>query len=246
MQAKLREFMAGLSFLTRLAPARIYSEKEMGCALLYFPLVGLVLGLVLLCPLWLGLAAGKPALQALYFVAGNAFLTRALHWDGWADLFDGMGSTRHGAEFFAVVKDSRIGVFGALALVLGVGAQLVAAFYCLQDGRLAPLLWAVVAGRCTVAPVVSLAGATTQSSLGRLMYTAFKPNMLWTALVCALLSGLLLAGFFAACLGFALALPGVLFLSRLAEREGGVNGDFFGAAIIWGELSALLAAALST
>lgn len=236
--------MAGLSFLTRLAPARIYSENEMGCALLYFPLIGLVLGLVLLFPLWLGLAAGKSALQALYFVAGNAFLTRALHWDGWADLFDAMGSTRHGAEFFAVLKDSRIGVFGALALVLGVGAQLVAAFYCLQDGRLALLLWAVVAGRCTVAPLVYRGGASTSSSLGRLMYTAFKPNMLWTALAFAAVSGLLLVGPATTGLAFVLAFPGVFFLARLAEREGGVNGDFFGAAIIWGELSALLAATI--
>ncbi len=243
----INEFLAALSFLSRLAPARIYAEREMGRSLRFYPPAGLALGLAAVAPLFLGLWAGKPLLQSWFFVVWLAFLTRALHWDGWADLFDALGSGKRGEKFFEVLKDSRIGVFGGVALALGLLGQFILVYYCLEanGAGLAALVWAVLAGRCCVAPLFARAGTASCSSLGRLIGAGLDGGALYVSVVFAFVAGGLCVGFQAMLFGFLIASAGVIWLGRVARREGGLNGDFIGAGIIWGEFSALLGVMLA-
>ena len=90
-------------------------------SLSWAPLVGGVLGLGTGACGWL-LARSLPPLPAAWGTCGlYALAGWALHLDGWSDLADGFGSGRRGEALREVMKDSRIGGFGALALVWGVG-----------------------------------------------------------------------------------------------------------------------------
>ncbi|MDR1124742.1 MAG: adenosylcobinamide-GDP ribazoletransferase [Deltaproteobacteria bacterium] len=250
--------MLALSFLSRLAPARLAAEGEIAASLAWYPLAGLVLGLALALPFALPLVllgqtfpffpAAQAWLAGLAFTALHAWLTRALHWDGWADLFDAMGGGHTPETFQKILKDSRLGAFGGIALALGLAGMLLGSSSCLAAGAWPALLWAVLLGRCLVAPLAWQAKPMPGSSLGRLLlrparstrHAALAPI---TAPVFALLAGFACVGVPTALAALAAALAGVLFLRRLAARQGGLNGDYLGAAITWGELAGLLTAA---
>lgn len=218
------------------------SEKEMGLACVYYPAAGLALGLALTLPPAMGFFAGASWVQAWLYVALSAWLTRALHLDGFADLLDALGSGATGDSFQAVLKDSRMGAFGCAGLVLLLSGQIVMTEYCLHQDRLLPLLCAPVFGRCLPMLLASVAPANPRAVLGKLLAGAPRKAALATAG-----AGLALPLLFLPPAGFALllALTAVClaFLRRIALREGGYNGDFCGFIIVCGESAILLTAA---
>src|SRR5581483_615259 len=125
--AVLRPALAAFTFLTRLplrtgvaaGGAGVDMAADLGRSLPYFPVVGAVLGGALV-------GAGRllegrlPAgLTAVLLVALLALLTGGLHLDGLADLFDALGGGRGDrARMLDIMRDSRIGAHGAVALCL--------------------------------------------------------------------------------------------------------------------------------
>lgn len=140
LNALVDDLARSLGFLSRLpVSARFFAEHsgEMSRTPRAFPLAGAVIaapcGLTLALLINLG-ASGLVA--AFVAVALQVILTGALHEDGLADTADGFGgATRERA--LEIMKDSRIGTYGVLALVLGAGLR-VAALAALAN-RLAPL-----------------------------------------------------------------------------------------------------------
>ncbi len=89
-----------------------------------FPVVGAVLGAATGAMAALGDALGlPPALSAGWALAATLLLTGALHEDGLADTADGLGGGRTPERRLAIMRDSRIGSFGALALALSLGLR---------------------------------------------------------------------------------------------------------------------------
>ncbi|NNG03660.1 MAG: adenosylcobinamide-GDP ribazoletransferase [Inquilinus sp.] len=123
------EIHASAIFLTRL-PIRWQGDMPRDLAarsLRAGPIVGAVIGLGGGLVFATGLAAGlPPALAALFAVAAQIVLTGGLHEDGLADLADGLGGGRDRMAKLEIMRDSRIGSYGALALVLAVGARALA------------------------------------------------------------------------------------------------------------------------
>ncbi len=70
------------------------------------------------------LPAGVAAVAAVFSTAATVFVTGAFHEDGLADVADGLGGARDRDRALAIMKDSRLGTFGVLALVLAVAAKL--------------------------------------------------------------------------------------------------------------------------
>lgn len=115
-------------FLTRVPlPVSVsYSEARMAATPRWYPAVGLVLGAILAAALWaLGLAF-PPVLAALLATALGLVLTGALHEDGFADVCDGLGGGATRARALEIMRDSRIGAFGAAGLGLMLGARILA------------------------------------------------------------------------------------------------------------------------
>jgi len=98
-----------------------YAPEEWRWAAAHLPLVGVVVGAFSAAAWWLARSVGLGAnLAALLGVASSVLLTGALHEDGFADAADGLGGAHGGKRALEIMKDSRIGSYGALALTFSI------------------------------------------------------------------------------------------------------------------------------
>ena len=125
MKDLFHAYILAVQFLTRIpVPVSVEpNESTARRALMFFPLVGWLLGLLLFCLWWLidlsGISSAFTA--AAIIITAETILTGAFHLDGLADTFDAFlssGTTRE--EKLSIMKDSRIGVMGATSLILSL------------------------------------------------------------------------------------------------------------------------------
>lgn len=232
-----------------------WDRAAAGRAMLAAPLVGLVLG---------ALAAGVGALVAwraggllgaVAAVAVPAALTRGLHLDGLADVADGLGSGRPAEDALRIMKQSDIGPFGVLTLLLVLLAQVAALAGTFGAspwrGALA-VLAASVTARCALAwgcrrsvPAARPGGlgamvAGTVPTAGALAVTAAAALLLAALGATDGASALVLPAAVAVGLGCALAL-----LRRCVRRFDGITGDVLGALAETAATGCLVTVALS-
>lgn len=239
-QARL--FLLALSFLTRLTTGKAATAAAMSASVPYYPLVGAAIGLALILPFYSGMFAAYPWVQAWLYVLLSAWLTRALHLDGLADLLDAAGSGKRGEDFHAVLKDSRMGAFGAVGLVMALAGHIILAGACFSAHRFAPLFFAPLFGRCLPIVLAGIAPINPKAGLGALLAAAPQARCLLFAFSAAFIGGWLCLGLVSTALCVLFSIPLLFPLASLARREGGFNGDYLGCAIVGGELIALLAA----
>jgi adenosylcobinamide-GDP ribazoletransferase len=126
----LQDIAAAFQFLTRLPLYWItYEPDALPRAAKYFPLVGLVAG-GLTAGLYCLLSTHLPiAVIALLMVLLSTLVTGGLHEDGLADVADAFGGGWNRKQVLEIMKDSRIGSFGALALIFSVGGRVLLLTY---------------------------------------------------------------------------------------------------------------------
>jgi adenosylcobinamide-GDP ribazoletransferase len=244
--SNLTSFFAALGFLTRLRVPAGAHTPDLGRSMYFFPIVGLGIGLGLTIPWMLGVAAGMPWVQAWLWLGASLYLTRGLHWDGWADLWDGWGSNARTEQFWEILKDSRMGAFGGMGLFMGLAGFVILVQEACLAQRWGVLIWAPVLGRGAAVCLTWLARDLHRpGGLARTFLLGIRSWHLYAVLGQTLLFGLFFLTWLPllASLGFCLA--GLLIFLNIARKQGGLNGDFLGSAIVWGELSALLAWAVA-
>ena len=234
----IRPFLIALQFLTRL-PVRLTGElsaTELGRSLLYYPLVGLLLGGLLSAGAWL-LASEGPILAAALLLGLWVSLTGALHLDGLADMIDAWAGGRGDrARTLALMKDPCSGPQGVTGLVLVL---------LLKFSAMAELLKAAPfeAGTCLPLLLAPLMGRTALPLL--FLTTPYvRPGGLGAALASGLSSGpakavlftvgllVLLGGGTAGAVGLVGTLICFITLRRtMINRIGGTTGDTAGALI---------------
>jgi adenosylcobinamide-GDP ribazoletransferase len=206
-----------------------------------FPLVGAAIGLVVAL-LYLGLTAlGLPNLAAAALALGaSALLTGALHEDGLADMADGFGGGRDRAAKLEIMRDSRLGTYGALILLVSFAAKLSAlatlpkvlvvpalvTCHALARGILPAMVIALPPARKDglAAAVGTPSHATAAIAAGSALVIAFVALPWTVALVAAFVAAV------CACI-----------VGRLALRQiGGQTGDVLGAAEQVAEIAILL------
>jgi len=129
------------------------SRRAAGAAMAWAPGVGLLLGAAAAAVLEVAARWGRtgPALAAVLAVITLALLTRGLHLDGLADLADGLGSRRPADQALAIMKQSDIGPFGVVTLVLTLAVQIAALARAETLGRgAAAVIAAAMAGRLSL------------------------------------------------------------------------------------------------
>lgn len=208
-----------------------------------WPVVGAVVGGIAAAVAWLGTALGlPPGPCAALVLAVQALLTGALHEDGLADTADGLmgGQTRE--RRLEIMKDSRIGSFGALALVLVTLARWSALAALIGSGSFAAVIAAAALSRAPMAVLMATLPNARPSGLSHLVG---RPAAHVAALACALALALALLTTGADALLMALsAAPLILALASAARaRIGGQTGDILGASQQLTEAAALAAAA---
>ena len=113
-------FFGAIRFFTRLPVPRWvgHSSEALGRSSRYFPAVGLLVGGIAALTFFLISFFWPKTLAVLASMAITIYITGAFHEDGWSDTVDGFGGGWEKAQILAIMKDSRIGSFGAVALVI--------------------------------------------------------------------------------------------------------------------------------
>ena len=247
----MNSFLIGLQFLTRIFVVKktVWTEESFGASVKYFPAVGAVLGLI--CSVVVGAVnqLGLPTLSGAVGFAALIVLTGGIHCDGLMDSVDGLFSGREREKILEIMKDSRAGSFGVVAMIL------VAA---LEISTLTELARLSTWWLCTAiysAPII--ARLMMVVTIGAFPYA--RPDGMGKAFAKFTTRRTIL---FAACEAILLLLPLVVvsemfFLSSAAasaialivawrfstfttEKIGGVTGDIYGAVTTLAELSALI------
>lgn len=236
--------IAALSLLSRLPMAdEAVDVGRMAAAAWAWPLAGAVIGAISGAVGWASIWAGLPAAAVAGLVlTAQALTTGALHEDGLADTADGLWGGQSPARRLEIMKDSRIGSYGVLALVLVTGLRW-SALTVLVAGGLWPAL--IAAGALSRVPMVALARRLPPARPGGLSAATGAPprGAEALALITGLAAALLLCGV-PALLAALAALAVSAWLARLAQqRIGGQTGDILGASQQLSEAAILLALA---
>ena len=119
------QFIILIQFMTRIPiPLKIsYSEKKLGKSIKFFPLVGLIIGLILyftnfLITVYLKNIFYNKTITAIFFIILEILIVGIIHIDGLADTFDGLFSYAKKEKMLEIMKDSRIGTNGTVVLIL--------------------------------------------------------------------------------------------------------------------------------
>lgn len=233
-------FLAAAGFLTRLPlPEGPWEADRLARASRYFPAAGALVGLAGGVVWWLAGLALPPALAAGLALAAMLALTGALHEDGLADCADGLGGGRGRDEALAIMRDSRTGSYGVLALVLSVGLRWAALAALAPAAGVLALVLAGGIGRAMMVPATALARYARAEGTGALVARGAGPVEVLVALGSALL--LALIGGWAGLLALMLtALVTAAFLGWMVRRVGGYTGDGLGAIAQLGEITVML------
>ncbi|HEY0138800.1 MAG TPA: adenosylcobinamide-GDP ribazoletransferase [Nannocystis sp.] len=235
MTIALRGLRAAITFLTRVPVGGFpYSDAEWRWAAGWFPAVGLLVGCACAAVDLLLLPAG-PWPAAIASVIAGLLLTGAFHEDGLADTADAMGGAYTRERLLEILKDSRVGTFGAAALTMALLLRVA----CLAAlGPAAPAV-IVVVHACSRVPPLWLMRALPyvtrdDAARSRLVARPGDPQVLLATATGALVL-LAAVGLGALSSGQALALTGVGIGAaivcgwRFVARAGGLTGDFLGA-----------------
>lgn len=138
---------AALAYFTRTPISAAIDPADLRAAPRYFPLVGAVVGLFSSAVWWLSDHILPNDISVLITVAAAILFTGALHEDGFADVCDGFGGGYDKVRVLAVMKDSRIGAFGAIGVVLLLALKTVALVHVPANRMIAVLVAAHAASR---------------------------------------------------------------------------------------------------
>jgi adenosylcobinamide-GDP ribazoletransferase len=229
----LADAKRSLAFLTRLPTGEGVTNPEGGLAdaAWTFPLVGTFVGACGGFAFWIAHAAGlAPTLSGLAAVGAACLLTGCLHEDGLADVADGFGGGSDHDSKLAIMRDSRIGAYGVIALCTSVLARVLAlAAFVDAAAALAALLAAGALSRAAIVPVMAgLPPARTDgmsSFAGRPAGATAASAVIIGAVVAVLAVGLQ-----SGLLALVVAMLSALGMAYLARRQiGGQTGDVLGA-----------------
>jgi adenosylcobinamide-GDP ribazoletransferase len=231
----ITELRAAVGFLTRIPVGRIDGyDVALARSTAYFPAVGAIVAAVGLGAWWVGATLLGPLAGAVLGVLATVVVTGALHEDGLADTVDGFwgGATRE--QRLAVMRDSRLGTYGAIAVAgdILLRVALLAPYGSddwLDVGRV--LLAGHVLGR---AAPIALAATLPPARAGGLGTRLTRPRRSELAIASVLVAAVAIGtvGPWAPVPIVAGGLAWVI-LGRAARRRiGGVTGDVYGAGVL--------------
>ena len=229
----IRPLLVTLSTYTRIPLPHVdFKEEDMGLAMCFFPLTGLIVGACIW--LWWLLAQALQLgslLRAVGFVLVPLLVTGGFHMDGFLDTADALSSWQPREKKLEILKDVHLGAFAVIKAAMYLLA-LLGLYSELQPRQLLPLALGFVLSRC----LVNLMMVRMPNARGSGMLSSFQQGQNRRALLgatglfaaLALLAGLLLS--WQAMLGglMGMALAGLWFPGMARRQFGGITGDLAG------------------
>lgn len=251
---------AAVGFLTLLPVGRVWPEGPAPRAVGWYPWIGWLIGLPVAAAVALALRVhghapvGGDMLVGALVIGAWALVTRFLHWDGLADAADGLWGGRDRDHRLEIMRDSRIGSFGAAALVFVALVQVSAVADMVHAGTVWPIVAAPVLGRFAASASGWTLPAARREGLG---LTAMERPGVYDVAVALLAVAVIhflrtpVPGFGAdgvkliavTLVGLA---AGFVTPRLLARRVGGMTGDLFGATVLIVEMVVLVAGAVAS
>jgi adenosylcobinamide-GDP ribazoletransferase len=243
----MKPLLAALQFLTVIPVRGRLTDGDFERAPVWFPLAGLVVGgLAALADLALGRLGCSPALRSILAVALLALLSGGLHLDGLADTADGLFSARPREQALQIMRDSRIGTMGVLALLFVLAVKTAALAQITGGSRANALILAPLAGRCAQAAAMGCLPYARQEGGLAAVFLRRSPRIaavwaaLWLAVAAPALAGMATGALVLASVAGAVAAMSLWVWRRI----GGFTGDTLGATSEVVEATILLAVCL--
>ena len=233
-------FLAALQFLTIIPLRRVFSEREIGHSLVYFPVVGLgIVGLLYCLDCLFILFFPLPLGSALLIVA-LVLISGANHLDGFIDTCDGMAAGRSTEQRLDIMHDSHAGSFGVVGVCCLFLLKYVSLLFLPGSYRMAALLLMPVLSRWAMVYALSAYPAARNEGLGK----TYKGQAKWWRLAIATLIAIAVSVGLMKLSGLALMaaiwLIVLILAGFLKRRLGGLTGDSYGAINEMTEVSALI------
>ena len=230
----MNRFLAAAQFLTSipLPGQRQIPAEDVGRSTVYFPVVGLVIGLVLAALNWILRLVLPSAVVNALLLAFLVMVTGALHLDGFADTCDGIAGHKSVEERWQVMRDSRVGAFGVIGIVLLLLAK-YASLNSLSVSLIVPaLIFMPVVSRWAMTYAIFAYPYARPSGLGTVFKQgASRPGLIMAtvitlAVALALLPLWQLTGL---AVMFGVWLITMLLAAYLKRKFSGLTGDNYGA-----------------
>jgi adenosylcobinamide-GDP ribazoletransferase len=234
----LNSFWLALQFLTRLpTPSNIdYSAPEWGKSAIWFPLIGMIIGIVLWGLSW-AISGSNMLFQAALITVLWVAITGALHLDGLADSVDawvgGMGSRE---KTLIIMKDPTSGPMAMSALILVLMLKLTAVYALIETQQAAWLIVIPLMARTQLLLLFLTTQYATTTGMGKAMQDQLPRAIAWWVASITLLG----CAFISVSVAIALALSLLLFIyyrQQWLKRIQGFTGDVAGA---WVEISEMV------
>lgn len=234
-------FFGAIRFFTRLpVPGWVgHSAEALNHSARYFPAVGLLVGGIGALVYWLALHLWPQPVAVLLSMAATIYATGAFHEDGLSDTVDGLGGGWEKARILDIMKDSRVGSYGVVAMVLA----LLGKFVLLSSLDPAIVPFVLLAGHAVSRFCATLLLATMDYvrddllSKAKPLATGMSGGAMLVAL-CFAIAPLAVLPLFKAAAGLVLAALATLWLARKFQRWlGGYTGDCLGATQQLAEIS---------
>ncbi len=219
--------------------AKETDERIFTSSMMFFPLVGFFIGVVCAFLSYLLSLFFSPFMTSALVVALWVVLTGALHLDGFADTVDGIGGGRDREERLAIMKDSRIGTFGAVSLFLVLILKVAFLSELTESYPIFSVILAAATGRWVISGAIMYfpsarpdgMGALFKKNCGKREFIVSSSIMGAVSLFCLAVGGPVVV-----LLTAAAAYGAAAFLSK---RLGGLTGDSYGALCEFSEAVAL-------
>ncbi len=243
----LSRFVVIWTLLTRIPlPKRFWPEENIQGkdALALSPLVGGIIGMLtalivlFFCFLRVGNLAASWIGVAFYVLSGWA-----IHLDGWSDLWDGFGSGKSKEELRSVMKDSCLGSYGVIGLILALALWTTLLASVPNTQKIAALMVAASTGRFAMCVAALKGEYPWERGLAKGWVDGFEGYDIFLSFICSLFF-MPIAPFSWIISMFLVSVSSYFLSAHMNKKLGGVNGDVLGAVAVLGELLSLVVFAL--
>ncbi|MFW6238395.1 MAG: adenosylcobinamide-GDP ribazoletransferase [Halanaerobiales bacterium] len=227
----INKFLLAVQFITTI-PVRIeldYSEQEVAASMLFYPLLGTLLGLVLAGVNYVGQLFLPPLVNGCLIVVILVLLSGGIHLDGLMDSCDGLFSGRGKERILEIMRDSRAGTFGVLAAVLVLLLKFSLIVELPGPYQFRSLLFFPAAGRWAMVYAACFHPYARKEGMGKVYAKNIERRHFIIATIWTLLLAVLLFGLQALIISLFSWFTLVLLIKGIKVKIAGLTGDSYGA-----------------
>lgn len=233
----MTSFLIALQFLSRiqLAKQTVWTNEDFGKSVIWFPLIGTIIGIFLAAVYVAASYLFAPLYTAVIVVAAWLYITGGLHADGYMDTADGILSGRSRERMLEILKDSRVGASGVMAFVFLVLLKIT--FVANLPAEYITIFLVSVPTAARFGALISIFAFpyARAQGLGQ-AFVQYQPcHVLWKGGILALLPMVYAGPLHLIVLGLGMVLS-LLINRRICRYLGGVTGDTYGAVIEGSEM----------